>query len=246
MLFAVESGSRAWGFASADSDFDVRAVAVRPLGDYLRLGEADRDTWPAMLPDDLDVVVWDLRKAAAHWAKGNASVTEWFASPIVYRNADGWLERLRDASRGAFRPESAAWHYAAMRAKSIERAGGLSARMPLKPLCYALRANACVRWILAYRTMPPTRFADVLGGLSLPEETRDEIRALVARKAEGNERDTAAIPPGTMAFLSDCREEIRTLRWEPSREETARRRAAASELERLFQEAVLGPKPGIV
>ena len=108
ILFAVESGSRAWGFASADSDWDVRAVAARPVEAYLRLQDDSPDTWSAMLPGDIDLVVWDLRKAALHWAKGNAAVTEWFGSPIIYRDPDGWLPRLRDAALGSFRPETAA------------------------------------------------------------------------------------------------------------------------------------------
>lgn len=241
-LFAVESGSRAWGFESADSDWDVRAVAVRPLEDYLRLGEPRRDTWSAMLPGDLDIVVWDLRKAAAHWAKGNAAVTEWFGSPIVYLDAGGWLGRLRDAARGAFKPETAAWHYASMWAKAVERAGGVGERMPSKPLCYALRANVCARWALARRTMPPTRFADALDGVDADPGTLDAIRDMVARKAAGAEWDEVEVSPGMAAFLADLRPELRAADWTPAPDDIARRRDAAAELERLFREAALASR----
>lgn len=239
-LFAVESGSRAWGFESADSDWDVRAVAVRSLRDYLRLGEPRRDTWAAMLPGDIDIVVWDLRKAAAHWAKGNAAVAEWFGSPIVYRDEGGWMGRLREAARGAFKPETAAWHYASMWAKAVERAGGLAPRMPVKPLCYALRANVCARWALQKRTMPPTRFDEALAGLDIAESAREEIRAMVARKAAANEWDEADVTPGMVPLLADLREELRAENWEPTDEELECRRAAGKALEGLFQEAVLG------
>lgn len=239
VLFAVESGSRAWGFASADSDWDVRAVAVRPLRGYLRLGEPRSDTWSAMLSGDLDIVVWDLRKAAAHWAKGNAAVTEWFGSPIVYRDADGWLGRLRDATRGAFRPETAAWHYASMWAKAVERAGGIAPRMPLKPLCYALRANVCARWAMLNRTMPPTRFDDALAGLGLSETALAEIHAMVARKACANEWDETEVTPAMLNLLDDLRPALRAADWSPTPAEIAVRRASAETLEHLFQEAVL-------
>lgn len=239
MLFAVESGSRAWGFESADSDWDVRAVAARPVEAYLRLKDDGIDTWSAMLPGDLDIVVWDLRKAAAHWAKGNAAVTEWFGSPIVYLDKDGWLGRLRDAARGAFKPETAAWHYAAMWDKAVGRAGGVGPRMPSKPLCYALRANVCARWALERRTMPPTRFADALDGLAVDADTRAKIRAMVARKAAGAEWDEVEVSPGMAALLADLRPELRATDWTATPDDIARRRAASEELERLFRKAVL-------
>lgn len=239
ILFAVESGSRAWGFASADSDWDIRAVAVRPLRDYLRLGEPRSDTWSAMLPGDLDVVVWDIRKAAAHWAKGNAAVTEWFGSPIVYRDPEGWLARFRDAARGSFRPETAAWHYASMWAKAFDRDGGAAIRMPLKPLCYALRANVCAQWILSRRSMPPTRFFDALDGISVPDATRAKIRDIIGGKATAKEWDTAVVTPGILALLSDLREQIRDADWSTSPAEISSRHASAAALERLFQEAAL-------
>lgn len=243
ILFAVESGSRAWGFESADSDWDVRAVAARPVEAYLRLAKDGPDTWSAMLPGDLDIVVWDVRKAAAHWARSNAAITEWFGSPIVYRDAQGWLARFRDAARGAFLPETAAWHYASMWAKAVDRAGGLSPRMPLKPLCYALRANACARWAIERRTMPPTRFADTLDGLGIPDDLRAAIRDLVARKSTAAEWDTADIPPSFAPLLADLRPTIRATDWTPSPDTLSLRHSAASALERLFQETVLSPPP---
>lgn len=241
ILFAVESGSRAWGFESPDSDWDVRAVAARPVEAYLRLGKDGPDTWSAMLPGDLDIVVWDVRKAASHWARGNAAVTEWFGSPIVYRDTHGWLGRFRDAARGAFKPETAAWHYASMWAKAVDRAGGLSSRMPLKPLCYALRANACARWAMERRTMPPTRFADVLDGLDLPGPLRAAVHDLVVRKSAAAELAPADIPPILAPLLADTRPAIRDTDWTLAPSAISDLRTATDALEHLFREAVLSP-----
>ena len=86
VLFAVESGSRAWGFASPDSDYDVRGVFVKPLDWYLQLKSDVPDTIVEELPGDIDVSLWDLRKALLQMAKSNASFLEWLGSPIIYRD----------------------------------------------------------------------------------------------------------------------------------------------------------------
>lgn len=59
ILLAVESGSRAWGFASRDSDYDVRFIYVRPKEDYLRL-EKTKDVIELPIEGELDINGWDL------------------------------------------------------------------------------------------------------------------------------------------------------------------------------------------
>lgn len=84
ILHAVESGSRAWGFASPDSDYDVRFIYVRKKEDYLTLCEkSDVIEW--QLDETLDINGWDLKKALQLFHKSNATLFEWSNSPIVYR-----------------------------------------------------------------------------------------------------------------------------------------------------------------
>ena len=97
ILHAVESGSRAWGFASPDSDYDVRFVYVRAAEDYLRIDEpGDVIEW--QLDEVLDINGWDLKKALRQFARGNATLYEWSGSPIVYRTTRDW-EKIREALR---------------------------------------------------------------------------------------------------------------------------------------------------
>ena len=95
IIMAIESGSRAWGFASPDSDYDVRFIYVRNKEDYLRL-EGIRDVIEWRLDDTLDINGWDLKKALQLLHKSNPTVFEWCASPIVYmeRAELAWLKEL--------------------------------------------------------------------------------------------------------------------------------------------------------
>src|ERR1700757_32936 len=73
---AIESGSRAWGFPSPDSDYDCRFVFVR-LPDQHLTPWPERDVIEFPIEDDLDANGWDLAKALRLLLKGNAVIIEW-------------------------------------------------------------------------------------------------------------------------------------------------------------------------
>jgi len=80
VLLAIESGSRAWGFPSPDSDYDCRFIYARRTQDYLSLFPA-RDVIEEPFDRVLDIGGWDLAKALRLLLKGNAVVVEWLMSP---------------------------------------------------------------------------------------------------------------------------------------------------------------------
>src|SRR6478735_6031850 len=112
-LFAVEFGSRAWGFPSPDSDYDVRFVYVRPLEWYLSI-RAGRDVIETPLVDEIDLNGWDIRKALGLLLKSNVIVSEWLESPIRYRPDDRAVPEFRDLADGLFDLAGAARHYASL------------------------------------------------------------------------------------------------------------------------------------
>ncbi len=109
LLFACESGSRGWGFASPDGDYDVRFIYVHRLPWYLKV-RADRNVIGKPIAGDRDVNGWELRKALALMAKGNATLIEWLDSPIVYLEHPGFLARMREAARLTFQAERSFHH----------------------------------------------------------------------------------------------------------------------------------------
>ena len=211
ILFAVESGSRAWGFASPDSDYDIRAVYVKPLDWYLGLEERKADTLNVMLPGDLDIAAWDLRKALRHLLKSNASFMEWLGSPIVYSD-DGLIARLNELKDACTNPVHVAFHYASMFSHAMTNLAP-DGTISVKKLCYALRASLCVRWTMEHETMPPTAFGAVREGVSLSSTERDAIAALLAVKADAKEKDRILPCPALASLLVDPAPAIKSFTW---------------------------------
>ena len=186
ILHAVESGSRAWGFASPDSDYDVRFVYARPKEDYLRLDEP-RDVIEWQLDEVLDINGWDLRKALRQFAKGNATLFEWSGSPIVYRTTKEWF-RIKEISKQYFSEKAAVYHYYGT-ANSTLQGYLMGETVRYKKYFYALRPLLAARYIETYHTAPPVLFDDLLKK-ELPEDLRqaiDELLEIKKKTTEGEE-----------------------------------------------------------
>ena len=186
ILHAVESGSRAWGFTSPDSDYDVRFVYVRPKEDYLRLDEP-RDVIEWQLDEVLDINGWDLKKALRQFAKGNATLFEWSGSPIVYRTTEEWT-RIKEISKQFFSEKAAVYHYYGT-ANSTLQGYLLGDAVRYKKYFYALRPLLATRFIEEYHVAPPVLFDDLLK-MDLPEALRqaiDELLEAKKRTTEGEE-----------------------------------------------------------
>ena len=137
VLFACESGSRAWGFASPDSDYDVRFVYVQPRDWYLSIGD-QRDVIERPIVDLYDVSGWDLRKALRLFRKSNPPMLEWLGSPIVYRERTTAAASLRRIAARSFSPRACAFHYLHM-ARGNYREYLQADALPLKKYLYVLR-----------------------------------------------------------------------------------------------------------
>jgi len=158
ILLAVESGSRAWGFASPDSDYDVRFIYVRPQNEYLRL-DPHRDVIELPIDDVLDINGWDLYKTLQLLHKSNPTLFEWFSSPIVYLETD-FAERFRGIMNSYFSTKRGLLHYLSMAERNY-RDYLCGDMVRAKKYFYALRPILACRWILAEGTPPPVLFASL-------------------------------------------------------------------------------------
>ena len=200
VLFACESGSRGWGFASPDSDYDVRFVYVHRLPWYLRV-EPQRDVIELPISDELDVSGWELRKALGLLRRSNPTLLEWLDSPVVYREHAAVGPRLRALAAEFFSPRRGRHHYLAMARKNFR--GYLQGeQVRLKKYLYVLRPLLAVRWIDRGLGMPPMRFADLATGVLDDRELLDEINALLEVKMRAGEAEYGPQRPRIHAFIA--------------------------------------------
>ena len=136
ILHCVESGSRAWGFPSPDSDYDVRFIYVRAKEYYLRLNKT-RDVIEWQLDETLDINGWDLQKMLRLLHGSNPTVFEWKNSPIVYKTSDEW-KSVSDVIDDYFNAKSGIYHYLSM-AKTNYREYLKGDMVRLKKYFYVLR-----------------------------------------------------------------------------------------------------------
>jgi len=185
VLLAVESGSRAWGFASPDSDWDVRFIYVHRPEWYLSIDEK-RDVIEEMLPMDIDLAGWDLRKAMRLFRKSNPPLLEWLRSPLNYREQYSTAAQLRTLSEGFFSPVSVMHHYLSMGKRNHAHYLQEDA-VRLKKYLYVLRPLLACDWIASTGTVAPMEFHLLLERL-LPEgPVRAAVDQLLRDKMSGGE-----------------------------------------------------------
>lgn len=220
VLYAVESGSRAWGVESPDSDYDVRFVYVRPGNDYLSLQEK-RDVIEWQLDEVLDINGWDLKKTLVQFHKGNATLFEWANSPIVYKTTNEWKE-IYESCRQYFSEKTALYHYYGT-ANSTFKQYLQDDEVKYKKYIYALRPLLACKFIEEHHSIPPVRFEELLKQI-LPKELSAEINEMLMIKAQSDEKDLKPKMPVIQKYIEDeiarygqlskCMEDDRTADWD--------------------------------
>lgn len=202
IALAVESGSRAWGFPSPDSDYDCRFIYVRATDDYLSL-YPHRDVIETPLQGALDVNGWDLAKALKLLLKGNAVVIEWLTSPIVYCGSQNFRRDFAAlASRIADR-DLVARHYLHLGMRQRHAYFADDEPFKLKKLFYALRPAAALRWLRLHpgESVALMHFPALIAQCDPPESIRALVDELIRRKAATRELGTGVLPPELASFI---------------------------------------------
>jgi uncharacterized protein len=198
--WAIESGSRAWGFPSPDSDYDCRFVYVRPSQTYLSLWPV-RDVIETPLDAIFDVNGWDLAKALRLLVKGNATVVEWLQSPIVYSGDEDFRDRMLTLASRVIDPVLLQRHYLHV---GRQQWVGAETASP-KKVFYALRPAASLRWLRLHDggELPPMDLPTLLAQSEPPADVVAEAEQLIALKSVTRELGVGAVPAAIARFIVD-------------------------------------------
>lgn len=205
ILLAVESGSRAWGFASPDSDYDVRFIYVRPREDYLRL-EKTRDVIELPIEGELDINGWDLDKTLRLLRASNPTLFEWFSSPIVYRETE-FAREFQGIMQQYFSSKRGLSHYLSM-ASSNYREYMKGNTVKAKKYFYVLRPVLACRWILDKGTPPPMLFSELMEA-ELDPVLLPDVNRLLDLKMNAPEIKTIPKIESINRYLDSSFEEVR-------------------------------------
>lgn len=188
VLHVIESGSRAWGFASPDSDYDVRFIYVRNKDFYLSLRE-NKDFIDWELNEVLDINGWDLKKTLQHFHKSNATLFEWSNSPIVYYSTNEWKRLYEDIACHYFSCKSTMYHYYGTARKNYHEYL-MNDFVKYKKYFYVLRPILACKWIEHKKCQPPVLFDELLNSV-LEDEIKPAVMDLLAKKIQMSESDKA-------------------------------------------------------
>lgn len=232
ILFAIESGSRAWGFPSPDSDYDVRFVYSHEPDWYLSI-KPGRDVIELPLEGDWDINGWDIQKALGLLLKSNPVMMEWLSSPIKYRWNNEVCKKLIDfGSKTAFEAPCL-HHYRNLAQKQWSQHVDGRDEINLKKYFYILRPCLAISWIRnVAETPPPMNLQELVFGQSLSRELVDRIERLLVLKAKANEKALGARVPIIDEFI------IGQLDWASTLKTANARVSLSSDADRLFRSIV--------
>ena len=210
ILLAVESGSRAWGFASKDSDYDVRFVYVHRKEWYLTLIEG-RDVIEELDSDGvMDFAGWDIRKALLLMGKGNCAFAEWLNSPIIYYKDAEFFQSISSLKNDYFRKVSAVNHYYHMAMnhdkRYLEKRG-----CEMKRFMYHLRGLLAAKWAAIHGTYPHVLFEELVEKMVEEENIKNEIGKLVELKRESREHNTTIVNDDLVNYANGIAEDINSI-----------------------------------
>jgi len=237
VVYACESGSRAWGFASPDSDYDVRFIYARPRDWYLSFDvEQRRDVIEYPIVDDIDCSGWDIRKALYLFIRTNGALLEWLNSPIRYIEEGTFAQRLKEIAPRAVNSIALCYHYSHM-ARGNAREYLFKDQVRLKKYFYVLRPLLAIRYIQSGLGVPPVEFERLVETVA-PRELRSGIAALLELKRRTPELGLGPPIPEIGDFIASELERHGEAFSGQGRPDILSKRETVDELNEVFRAAV--------
>ncbi len=204
IILAVESGSRAWGFPSQDSDYDIRFIYHHQRDWYLSAFPR-RDVIDTQFIDDLDAGGWDISKCMQLLHKGNAPLYEWLHSPLIYRQDESKVDQFKEVAEKAFNPKVIFHHYLSLAKKKLR---DKKTESHAKSFLYALRALLCAKWVVNDGTVPPVEFSKLQQRYLSEGQVARSLVTLLEAKAVSNEHSEALVDSALVSYAKNLFTEL--------------------------------------
>ena len=201
IFYACESGSRAWGFPSTDSDYDVRFLYIHPIEWYLSI-DKKRDVLEKPITDEIDITGWDIKKTLQLFKKSNPGLLEWLRSPIVYSEKYNVSQKLRELLPEYYSPVACLYHYLHM-AKGNYKEYLKGDTVWIKKYFYILRPILACLWIEKNLGPVPVEFEIMVNRLVNDYNLKQEIDKLLVKKRQGEELSWGPQIPVINGFIKN-------------------------------------------
>ena len=182
ILYSCESGSRAWGFPSPDSDYDVRFIYTRTLDDYLTI-DPKKDYLSFPINEELDIYGWDISKVLKLITRSNTTPFEWLQSPEIYKEGGIFKDELWQLCQDYFCPRSNIHHYLGIARGAMETIQG--EEIKIKKLFYVLRPILAALWYADLNSIAPMSIFPLMDLLT--DDLRKKVLSLIELKSTAKE-----------------------------------------------------------
>jgi predicted nucleotidyltransferase len=209
ILHAIESGSRAWGFPSQDSDFDIRFIYVRPQKNYLSI-DIPKDDINTPIVDDavlnapFDLAGWDLRKTLKLLLRSNAIVYEWLLSPVLYVSECSFIEQLKSFYIESANLKAITYHYYSIANGLWQGGANANKKLTVKKYLYVIRPVLCLLYIKHQQLPPPMDIASLITGLTLTPSIIETLQQLIDTKLQLTESQAIPTFPILDKLIDQC------------------------------------------
>lgn len=237
ILYACDSGSRALGVASPESDYDIRFIYVHRLEWYLSIDKGEdvievpnRHKLSIQVHPLLDVSGWELSKALRLLRKSNPSIFEWLHSNQVYSQELKTVKKLKALEQRVLAPKPFIMHYVNIAKRNFN--DSVIESKKVKNYIYIFRSILASRWILKNAAAPPVELANLLGMLP-----NGKIKKTVYDMIRIKQAGTKAFPDDLGTINQFIREEIASLELEGKKLEGSTA-GSTEQLNQLFRETL--------
>ena len=211
ILFAIENGSRSWGMASKDSDYDVRFVFYRKIDDYITLCP-EKEVITVAYDENLkecdiqgsliDICGFDIFKYLKLLLSSNPTTIEWINSHIVYYG-DNNID-LKNYINNNFNQEKLFRHYFSLFRKNYHEFIQQGKAITYKKYLYSMRGILNAKYVYEFDKIPPLDIRATIETTKsfMPENVYEKLEEVIKIKSQGLEKDVILRIPEFDSFFN--------------------------------------------